>query len=142
MGANQVMPGMQVDLYDLQIAGDESPQAGVATSVDVSFNFTQPYHDVFLAPANWPFMVKVYAEGYGIPFPAPPGEPSGPYEWQWSIPGNCNQPGNPDYTVNVPITLQREGVYKLTAIVELDLGAGFIMGFSETEVQVSVWTAP
>ena len=62
-----------------------------------------------------------------------------PEEWSWPKPGTCTQ-ASPDFTEKVAVTLNREGVYKLSAIVELDNNAGFVMGYSEEEDQISVWT--
>jgi hypothetical protein len=138
MGGNIVAGGVLLDVYDLQVTGDESPKAGDATDVTVSFKFTEPFYTVFFRPQAWPFTVKVYAEGLGGDAPWPP-EP-GPVERRWQQGGSCTQ-GNPDYQVKVPVTLNREGVYKLSAIVELDNNAGFVMGFSEKEAQVTAWTA-
>jgi hypothetical protein len=139
MGGNVVAGGVLLDVYDLQVTGDPSPQAGTATEVTVSFRFTEPFYTVFFRPPQWPFTIKVYAEGLGAAFVFPP-EP-GPIETRWQQPGNCTQ-ANPDYQAKVPITINREGVYKLAAIVELDRNAGFVMGYSEKEVQISVWTQP
>lgn len=118
------------DLYDLQVTGDPAPQGGTATQVTVHFKFSQPFYSVFLQPANWPWTVKVYAEGYG----------DYATEQTFTQAGMCNQSG-PDYSVVVPITLNNEGVYKISAIVELDNNAGFVMGYSEKDVQIAVWTA-
>ena len=139
MGGNVVAGGVLLDVYDLEVTGDPSPPAGAATEVTVSFKFTQPFYDTIWKKYNWPFTIKVYAEGYGDPWP-PAGEPGGPYEWWWTRNGNCNQ-ANPDYQIPVPVSLMSEGVYKLSAIVELDNNTGFVMGFSEEDVQISVWTA-
>ena len=136
MGGNVVAGGVLLDLYDLQVTGDSSPQAGAATEVTVKFKFLQPFYSAFLQP-TWPYTIKVYAEGYGGRWLAGEGRPQ---EWTWTLPGTCAQ-ANPDFTEKVPVTLNREGVYKLSAIVELDNNAGFVMGYAETEVQISVWTA-
>lgn len=118
------------DLYSLQVTGDPSPQGGTPTEVTVSFKFSQPFYGVFLRPNNWPWTVKLYAERYGSDIPP-----------QFvSQAGTCNQV-SPDYTVAIPVTLNAEGVYRVSAIVELDNNAGSVMGFSDTDVQISVWTA-
>ena len=138
MGGNVVAGGVLLDVYDLEVTGDESPKAGEATEATVSFKFTEPFYTVIFKPPAWPFTVKVYAKGLGRAGPFTP-EP-GPVERRWQQGGSCTQ-ATPDYQVKVPVTLNREGVYKLSAIVELDNNAGFVMGFSEKEAQVSVWTA-
>jgi hypothetical protein len=135
MGGNVVAGGVLLDLYDLQLTGDPSPRAGAATEVTVFFRFTEPFYGTFFYP-SWPWTVKVYAEGYGGRWLAGEGRPQ---EWTWTRSGTCSQ-ASPDYQEKVPVTLAREGVYKLSAIVELDNNAGFVMGYAETEVQVSVWT--
>ena len=97
------------------------------------------FHNIFLQPPNWPYTVKVYAEGFGG---FVPGE-GVPQERAWTKNGICNQVGANSnlYSVSLPITLGVEGVYKLSAIAELDNGAGIIMGYSETTVQISVWSS-
>lgn len=138
MGGNVVPGGTLLNLYDLQITGDPSPRAGTATEVTVCFRFTQPLYSVIWRPFNWPFTVKVYVEGYGGTWL--PGEGT-PQERTWTLAGTCTQ-ASPDYCVKVPVTLSREGVYKVSAIVELDNNAGFVMGFLDSgkEGQISVWT--
>ena len=136
MSGNVVAGGVLLDLHDLQLTGDPAPQAGVATEVTVKFRFLQNFYQVVWQPANWPWTVKVYAEGYGGRWLAGEGRPQ---EWTWTLPGTCAQ-ANPDFTEKVPVTLNREGVYKLSAIVELDNNAGFVMGYADKEVQISVWT--
>jgi hypothetical protein len=136
MGGNVVAGGVLLDLHDLQLTGDPAPQAGVATEVTVKFKFSQPFYRVVWRRANWPWTVKVYAEGYGGRWLAGEGRPQ---EWTWTLSGTCAQ-ANPDFTEKVPVTLNREGVYKLSAIVELDKNAGFVMGYADEEVQISVWT--
>lgn len=130
MGGNEFPGGVLLDLYDLQVTGDESPQAGAATEVTVFFRVAEPFHATFLVGTGWPYEVKVYAEGYGD-FPG---------EYRSFANGTCNATG-PDYQVKVPVTLPDEGVYKVTAIVELSNNAGWVMGFSDQEVQITVWTA-
>jgi hypothetical protein len=121
--------GVPLDLTNLAVTGDASPQAGTATEVTVSFSFVQPFYSIFLRPTSWPFTVKVYAEGLG--------------DWAREdiarVNGTCNQPG-PDYEIVVPVTLDREGVYLVSALVELDDGAGIVMGYSDQQTQISVWT--
>lgn len=128
MGKNETT-GATCDLYSLQVTGDPAPQGGTATEVTVKFKFSEPFYSVFLRPNNWPYTVKVYAEGFGdVP------------EQRFQQSGTCNQ-ASTDYTVVVPVTLSNEGVYKVSAIVELDNNAGFVMGYSDDEVQITVWTA-
>ncbi len=130
MAGNVVAGGVMCDLFDLQVTGDPAPEGGTPTEVAVSFRFLQPFYQVFWQPVDWPWTVKVLAEGYG------------PHATEriFTETGVCNQ-NNPEYTVPVPITLNREGVYKVSAIVELDNNAGFVMGYSEKDVQITVWTA-
>jgi hypothetical protein len=129
MAGNELGNTVLLDVTNLEVTGDSSPEAGTATEVSVSFVFAQPLYSVVWQPANWPFTIKVYAEGIG----ARP-------ELITTQPGTCNQ-ANPDYVVPVPLTLGAEGVYLITALVELDNGAGFIMGWSEEERRISAWTA-
>jgi hypothetical protein len=136
MSGNVVAGGVLLDLYDLQVTGDPSPRAGSPTEVTVKFRFLQPFYQVVWRPASWPWTVKVYAEGYGGRRLVGEGRPQ---EWSWTQPGTCTQ-ASPYFTEKVPVTLNREGVYKLSAIVELDKGAGFVMGYADEEVQISVWT--
>ena len=137
MGGNMQPEGVLLDLYDLQVTGDASPQAGSATEVEVKFKFSQPFYGTFVQPKSWPYTVKVYAEGYGGSWDWTEGSPQ---ERSWTKNGTCTQ-SSEDFAVKVPVTLNREGVYKLSAIVELDAQAGWVMGYSEKEVQISVWTA-
>jgi hypothetical protein len=130
MGSNIVAGGKLLDLVDLQVTGEESPRAGTATEVTVSFRFAEPFYSAFLRPSAWPYTIKVYAEGYG----------DLARELQSEKAGTCTQ-ASPDFEERVSITFDREGVYMLSAIVELDKKAGFVMGFSEKQVQISAWTA-
>lgn len=132
------VPFAYLNVTDLTVTGDSAPQVGVATQVTVKFVFPAMFHDIFLRPQNWPYTAKVYAEGYGG---FVPGEGI-PEERAWTKSGTCNQSGPTanEYSVDVPITLSREGVYSLTVIVELDNGAGIIMGFADTPVQIGVWS--
>jgi hypothetical protein len=119
-----------LDLYDLQVTGDPSPQTGTATEVTVSFRFTEPFYtNVFLAN-NWPFTVKIYAEGLG--------------DWATEERAEqsfiCDQ-ANPDYQIPIPLTLDNEGVYLISALVELDNNLGTVMGWSDQEVKIAVWTS-
>ena len=140
MGANIPNPPFAfLDVTGLSVTGDPSPGIGVPTQVTVDFRFPAPFHNIFLSPTNWPYTVKVYAEGYGGWVP---GEGT-PQERAFQVAGNCDQAGQNAnvYQVNVPVTLTREGVYRMSAIVELDNGAGFIMGFADDPVQINVWSA-
>jgi hypothetical protein len=123
------LPPLWLDVTNLEVTGDDSPEAGVATEVTVSFVFTQPMYGIFLAPAQWPFTVKIYAEGLG----------DWAVEQRTEQAGTCNQ-ANPDYQVAVPVTFPNEGVYLISALVELDNGAGTVMGWSDQEVRISAWT--
>ncbi len=132
------VPFAYLDVTDLTVTGDPAPQAGIATEVTVKFEFPEMFHNIFLRPQNWPYSVKIYAEGFGG---FVPGE-GAPQERAWIKNGICNQVGANSnlYTVAVPITLGVEGVYKLSAIAELDNGAGIVMGYTDKTVQISVWS--
>lgn len=136
---NPPVPFAYLNVTNLAVTGDVSPEAGVATQVTVKFEFPLLFHNIFLKPQNWPYTVKVYAEGYGGYVP---GEGM-PQERAWTKSGTCNQtgPNANQYSIDVPITLLREGVYSASAIVELDNGAGIIMGFADTPVQINVWSS-
>ena len=128
MSANE--NSVTLDVYDLQVTGDPSPRAGTATEVTVSFRFNEPFYtNVFFANA-WPFSVKLYAERIGA------GAVDIPVQ---SF--TCNQ-ASPDYQLPIPVTLNQEGVYLISALVELDNNLGTVMGWSDTDVRISVWTAP
>ena len=66
MGSNTLNPPFAfLNVTGLSVTGDASPQANTPTTVTVNFELAPLFHNIFLQPTNWPFTVKVYAEGYG-----------------------------------------------------------------------------
>lgn len=132
MSGNEFASTVLLDVFDLEVTGDPSPEAGTATEVTVSFRFSQPFYGTFLhnPTTEWPFEVKVYAEGLG----------DWAREQRTLQNGTCNQ-ADPEYRVAVPVTLDREGVYLISALVELGPMGGWVMGWSDKEARITVWTA-
>lgn len=128
MSGNEPQPVL-LDLYKLEVTGDDSPPAGTATQVKVSFKFSEPFYTYVWLDGNWPFTVKIYAERIG----------GGPDYDLAQVAYNCDQP-SPDYEKTIDVTLPREGVYIVSAIVELDKHMGSVMGWADQPVQITAWT--
>jgi hypothetical protein len=110
-------------------ADDKTVEHGQKTKVTVKFTCAGDPLAKFFTKKKWPYTTKVYLEGFG---PRP--------ETQWQAPGNLEE-GEKDYEAEVEIgPLNREGVYEVGALVELDGDAGFVMGHYDGDLKISIWT--
>jgi hypothetical protein len=120
-------------------AADTTVKAGEAATLTVKFTcdgdlLAQWFRGDFVPPVGPPppfdYEVKVYLEkmGRGRELNAAP------------VTGSL-VPNQSDYEVEV-ITpkLPQEGIYEVAALVELSSNAGFVMGFYDGDLKISVWT--
>ncbi len=83
-------------------------------------------------PPPFDFDVKVYLEGMGSLADVDVPEVTGNL-----VPNQANY----EIKVTTP-TLNKEGIYEVTALVELGHNAGFVMGHWDGDLKISVWDAP
>ena len=121
---------------------DATVRSGFPAKLTVKFScdgdlLAEWFRGDFLPPVPTPpppfdYEVKVYLEGMGrvadVDVPVVTGD---------------LVPNQADYEVLVTTpNLSQEGVYEVTALVELGHNAGFVMDHWDGDLKISVWTAP
>jgi hypothetical protein len=111
-------------------AKDSTVKVGSSVDVKVTFSCKGDPQAEFYRKKQWPFTAKVYFEGFSSWPPEPYGWASGKLEKDKEV-----------YEQVVTVgPLNKEGVYEVAALVELDDDAGFVMGHYDGDFKISIWS--